>query len=45
VTASAPSRIRRRRIHRLKGKGQFGGFAVGDDPIGRYYTVGARYRL
>jgi outer membrane receptor protein involved in Fe transport len=25
--------------------GQFGGFAVGDDPIERYYTAGARYRL
>jgi outer membrane receptor protein involved in Fe transport len=24
--------------------GQFGGFAIGDDPIGRYYTVGIRVR-
>ncbi len=25
--------------------GQFGGFAIGDDPIGRYYTLGLRYRM
>jgi iron complex outermembrane receptor protein len=25
--------------------GNFGGFAIGDDPIGAYYTVGFRYRL
>jgi iron complex outermembrane receptor protein len=24
--------------------GQFGGFVIGDDPIGAYYTVGFRYR-
>jgi outer membrane receptor protein involved in Fe transport len=24
--------------------GQFGGFAIGDDPIGRYYMLGLRYR-
>jgi iron complex outermembrane receptor protein len=24
--------------------GQFGGFAIGDDPVGAYYTVGFRYR-
>jgi outer membrane receptor protein involved in Fe transport len=25
--------------------GQFGGFAVGDDPIGRYFTAGLRYKF
>ncbi len=25
--------------------GQFGGFAVGDDPMGRYYTAGVRVKL
>jgi iron complex outermembrane receptor protein len=25
--------------------GQFGGWAVGDDPVGRYYTVGLRVKL
>jgi outer membrane receptor protein involved in Fe transport len=25
--------------------GQFGGWAIGDDPIGRYFTVGARVRF
>ena len=25
--------------------GQFGGFAIGDDPVGAYYTVGFRHRL
>jgi iron complex outermembrane recepter protein len=25
--------------------GQFGGFAVGDDPIGRYWTLGLRVKL
>jgi iron complex outermembrane receptor protein len=25
--------------------GQFGGFAVGDDPIGRYYAIGLRYKF
>jgi hypothetical protein len=24
--------------------GNFGGYAPGDDPIGRYYSVGIRYR-
>jgi len=24
--------------------GQFGGFAIGDDPVGRYFTAGARFR-
>jgi outer membrane receptor protein involved in Fe transport len=24
--------------------GQFGGFAIGDDPVGRYYTLGVRIR-
>ena len=27
------------------GPGVFGGFAIGDDPIGAYYTVGFRYRF
>jgi iron complex outermembrane recepter protein len=25
--------------------GTFGGFALGDDPIGRYFTLGARIRF
>ena len=25
--------------------GQFGGFAIGDDPVGAYYTLGFRHRL
>jgi iron complex outermembrane recepter protein len=25
--------------------GNFGGYAPGDDPIGRYYSVGVRYKL
>jgi outer membrane receptor protein involved in Fe transport len=29
----------------LPNVGQFGGFAVGDDPIGRYYMAGLRFRL
>ena len=29
----------------LPNVGQFGGFAVGDDPIGRYYTAGLRFKF
>jgi outer membrane receptor protein involved in Fe transport len=25
--------------------GLFGGFAIGDDPVGRFWTAGLRYRL
>ena len=25
--------------------GEFGSFSIGDDPTGRYFTMGARYRF